>query len=575
MNYLVDLREKAGLTRKDLANYLGVSMSTVSRWEKGENNPSKLAVDRIKELEKHIKNNELHLIVDKIKIVDEVKNIERIFKIGGSEKKCSVMPYVSNAPEDQKEFHEWLITIQEHQNPKINWNLYKKRLSLISNIEGENTYQYNLEKPKNIAKSWSANYSTHGWHRYVGRFPSQLIRAILNYFEATEDDLVLDPFSGSGTTLVECRLIGIPAVGIEISPLSALISRTKSKFKGNSKDIISLINEMEIFYLEKLNDFLDGRSIEDIHYLEIINRKGNFIKEFANYNKWFTVEALLGVSIITEFINSKNGYEKDLLIVALSAKMRSIGNVDVDVVRAEYSKIPRMNVDVLKLMKSQLIKMAKSITESIETHKDIIGSEDSINVIQGDVLQTDLKEKSISYIITSPPYGVESISYLRTHLLSFRTLEYFLGIDPYNFGDKVIGSEYLYKDVPDIMSFTVNNYSKTFNNFFKKIFQNLNGKKNIDRAIMMMKFFEDMNKLAEKFDIWLKDNGRIAFIIGNKRIADYIIPTDKIIEEIFKSHGFVLEDSINHKLKSNNSNSKVPWQERIIENEFMMFFRRG
>ena len=51
--------------------------------------------------------------------------------------------------------------------------------------------------------------------------------------------------------------------------------------------------------------------------------------------------------------------------------------------------------------------------------------------------------------------------------------------------------------------------------------------------------------------------------------------TDKIIEEIFNSFGFRLKESIAHKLKTNNSNSQVPWQDRIIENEYVMLFQKG
>ena len=92
--------------------------------------------------------------------------------------------------------------------------------------------------------------------------------------------------------------------------------------------------------------------------------------------------------------------------------------------------------------------------------------------------------------------------------------------------------------------------------------------------IMMMKFFEDMYGVIERFSVWLKRNGKVAFIIGNKKIGDSIIPTDKIIEEIFNSFGFELNESIAHKLKTNNSNSQVPWQDRIIENEYVLLFQK-
>ena len=95
-----------------------------------------------------------------------------------------------------------------------------------------------------------------------------------------------------------------------------------------------------------------------------------------------------------------------------------------------------------------------------------------------------------------------------------------------------------------------------------------------NRALMMLKFFEDMDNLVIKFSHWLKVGGKVAFVIGNKKISDSIIPTDKIITEIFEANGFTYISEIAHKLKTNNSNSKVPWQDRIIENEFVIFYEK-
>jgi hypothetical protein len=66
----------------------------------------------------------------------------------------------------------------------------------------------------------------------------------------------------------------------------------------------------------------------------------------------------------------------------------------------------------------------------------------------------------------------------------------------------------------------------------------------------------------------------VAFVIGNKLIDQKMIPTDVIVTELFAHHGFDLARSIKHKLKCNNSNSEVPWQERTIQDEFVLIFRK-
>lgn len=209
--------------------------------------------------------------------------------------------------------------------------------------------------------------------------------------------------------------------------------------------------------------------------------------------------------------------------------MRSIGNVDVDVVRAEYRKIPRENVDVLKLVSAQLRKFVKSILLMTSSHKETIGIKESVRVIEGNCLIANIDEGSISAIITSPPYGVESLSYLRTHLLSFRALEPILGVDPYNFGCDVIGSEYLSGDKIDIKNLKVKNHSTTFCQFFESLLRNTGLQQHRKRIEMMMKFFEDMGDLVDNFHIWLKKNGKVAFVIGNKKMMIILFQQIKLL----------------------------------------------
>lgn len=542
-----EFRDKRAWSQEDLAQKLGVSRITVGRWEKGETTPSVLALKQLEEFEDW-----------------KFINSSPVVTTRG----ILPSPYVINGPQDQNGFHQKLIKLQQPHLEIDNW---KYRISLVESIDGELTSQSQLEDVSPDAKSWNSNYGTHGWHRYVGRFPPHLVRALLNYFKAGKDDLICDPFAGSGTTLVEARLLGIPSVGIEICPLSCMISRTKSSFPASTSEIYKMVREFELFYSKKWAEFTSKHS--RYTHKDVLKRKGNNIEYFSNIERWFTTEALLGVSISTEFAARSSGFLRDIFLVALSGKMRSIGNVDVDVIRAEYRKTPRKNVDVLKLVRNQLLKMIEDIELTAKSHSKTIAREDSVTIREGSILDAKFKEGSISHIITSPPYGVESLSYLRTHLLSYRSLSAFLHTDPYEFGSKVIGSEYLPKDLPDISQFLVSKVSPTFRQFFKQTTFG-DSKNHQIRVIMMMKFFEEMDLIISNFYKWLKPGGYVAFVIGNKRIDQQLIPTDKIISEIFSAKNFKLDQTLSHKLKTNNSNSKVPWQDRVIDQEFIMIFKK-
>src|SRR3979490_246423 len=69
-------------------------------------------------------------------------------------------------------------------------------------------------------------YATHGLHAFAAKCPPQLVRYGLRYY-SKPGETVLDPMSGSGTTLVEARRLGRHAVGDDIDPLARLIAAVK------------------------------------------------------------------------------------------------------------------------------------------------------------------------------------------------------------------------------------------------------------------------------------------------------------------------------------------------------------
>jgi hypothetical protein len=86
---------------------------------------------------------------------------------------------------------------------------------------------------------------THGFYRYPARFSPGFARAAIAGFTAV-GDLVLDPFMGGGTTLVEARALGRLAIGCDISELATFISEAKTTpFQPHElRDIENWITEL-------------------------------------------------------------------------------------------------------------------------------------------------------------------------------------------------------------------------------------------------------------------------------------------------------------------------------------------
>ncbi len=82
----------------------------------------------------------------------------------------------------------------------------------------------------------------HGWYRFVLSFPPHLVRDYVNDFGLGKRDLVLDPFCGTGTTLVESKKLGIKSVGLESNSLAHFVAATKVDW---SPDPAALVDKAE------------------------------------------------------------------------------------------------------------------------------------------------------------------------------------------------------------------------------------------------------------------------------------------------------------------------------------------
>src|SRR5262245_31459175 len=84
-----------------------------------------------------------------------------------------------------------------------------------------------VSAPKEDNKLRVKDRAAHDWYRFVLSFPAHLVRDYISRFDIDPAGLVLDPFCGTGTTLVECKKLGISSVGIESNPMASFASQVK------------------------------------------------------------------------------------------------------------------------------------------------------------------------------------------------------------------------------------------------------------------------------------------------------------------------------------------------------------
>lgn len=73
----------------------------------------------------------------------------------------------------------------------------------------------------------------HDWYRFILSYPPHLVRQYVERFDLRAGAAVLDPFCGTGTTVVEAQKLGMHGVGIEAHPMAHFASTTKVDWSPN------------------------------------------------------------------------------------------------------------------------------------------------------------------------------------------------------------------------------------------------------------------------------------------------------------------------------------------------------
>ncbi len=95
--------------------------------------------------------------------------------------------------------------------------------------------------------------AAHDWYRFVLSYPAHLVRDYISRFEVEPDGLVLDPFCGTGTTLVECKKLGIRSVGIESNPMASFASQVKVDWSVDPQGLLEHADHIARRTWEKLD----------------------------------------------------------------------------------------------------------------------------------------------------------------------------------------------------------------------------------------------------------------------------------------------------------------------------------
>ncbi len=379
-------------------------------------------------------------------------------------------------------------------------------------------------------------------------------------------NVLLDPFMGSGTTLVEANIKGIDAIGIDINPFAYLITTVK----------------LRKIDLEKLN-LKNQQLIEKVQLDTTIE----FNYWFPKISKWFKPEIINELSIIKK--NIVNEPEVDYRCVMWIAFARTVqySSNDRESTFKLHAKtkedIEIFNVDV----KSYFI---KCLSETEEIFEEYYGgayrSDCSAALYCGDsmdILREKIPDNSVDIVSTSPPYGdnATTVTYGQYSMLQLRwipnedlqieiddsLLQNYSSLDRKSLGG--IGYSLSQIEESGILQRSV-----TLSALYNKLIV-----RDEKKARKVVSFYIDYEKILEELFRVVKENKYLLFTVGNRKVDDEVVCLDKVTIELSEYfHGkcvYQFERNIlNKRMPDKVSKLKNNKSVSSMKRETILFFKK-
>ncbi|WP_252225972.1 site-specific DNA-methyltransferase [Clostridium sp. ZBS2] len=414
---------------------------------------------------------------------------------------------------------------------------------------------------KNNSEYWDFKESKkdhiHGIFTYpatmVPSMQSKILEIILKY--NPNIDSLLDPFMGSGTMLVEGMINNLNIYGIDINPLSYLIS----KFKIN----VPVINELNTSFEILLKD------IDTINSYPIIS--------FKNIDKWYKKEIIYDLSKINYCIKKISNIElRTFFWICLAEISRLCNNSRNSTFKLHIKSkddIENFKFDVIQSYKKLVLTNINRIQEYIKINKNLLYKHDfntynynkEKNIYLGNsinILKEKFRDNSIELIITSPPYGDNptTVTYGQFSILPLRWIdindlnteieENLISIDSKIDSLSLGGKNYSYEYIKES---NILNESETLNYIYNYlIFKNEKMK-----ARKVASFILDFRICFKELIRILNINGYMVLTVGNRRVANNIIEFNKIIKEFSMRYGVTLVYEFNRNIIKKRLPTKV------------------
>jgi len=367
-----------------------------------------------------------------------------------------------------------------------------------------------------LALSANTTSLTHGLHRFPAKYIPQIPRWALREF-GTRDSIVLDPFMGSGTTLVEGLCAASVSYGIDVDPLARLISRAKTAAYDMER-IVALSEQL----------FASERTRPAASFLPMHG--------VANVEHWFGQSAWSDLCVLFRAIDLLpcSLEEREFFLAVFSSILRVVSNADDQTQKTYVSgtlkKSPPPVWDTFRRFLGRAINGARALEDGARFG--------SAKILDATALDIPLPKASVDLVVTSPPY-LDSVDYMYNFMLEYFWLGPYLGVPsradfnrmrraPVGAKNPTLKTGSMPSSITELVA--IGDMPKY-------------------RRAAVVAYFEAMNLHFEEASRVLKRGGRYVLVVGNSQAQTGVIPVHDCLLRVARAAGLHMEKAFAYRIR--------------------------
>ena len=369
---------------------------------------------------------------------------------------------------------------------------------------------------------------THCFHAYPAMMIPQIARELLRRY-GQRGGWLLDPYCGTGTSLVEASLFGMHSVGCDINPLVCLIATgklTPVSLSAIDHNVGKLHTAMS-----RIKRTVPTRTVPDI----------------TNLSFWFADEVIACLAFLRSLIsNIKDSASRNFSWVAFSEAVREVSYTrkgEFKLYRLPSQRLENFSPDVFAIFDKKLNRNRQGLMHYLAARKKV-----KAKVFGRDSTQGILPNAPDGYdlVITSPPYGDSqtTVAYGQYSRLSAE----WIGLPNARKIDRLAmgGRRTTQQPNNSLLTSTIAKIATV----------------DTKRAEQVASFYVDLERSINTVVATLSPSATVCYIVGNRRVKGITLATDEFVVSSFARHGFAHKHTIvrnipNKRMPAKNSPSNI------------------